>query len=158
MTAYVTVCQHRSTLAGAPGAAMLASECARIAYAHAGGARMAREDTFIEARKHLQGLSDEELEARFWELSRACVDPMVELARTHTSPSIERSVLMRMGIDSLTCKAVVAECETRGLLAHGAGHVVLEAMRAWDVGAPAAAVRLAAGEGWDIAAAKWGAR
>jgi D-ornithine 4,5-aminomutase subunit alpha len=117
---------------------------------------MAREDTFAEARKHLEGLTDAELEARFWELSQRCVDPLVELARTHTSPSIERSVLMRMGIDSLTCKAVVAECETRGLLGHGVGHVVLLAMREWGVDAPAAAARLAAGDGWDLADAKWG--
>ncbi len=117
---------------------------------------MAREDTFAEARKHLGGLTDAELEARFWELSRACVDPMVDLARTHTSPSIERSVLMRMGVDSLTCKAVIAGCETRGLLGHGAGHVVLVAMRAWGVDAPTAAARLAAGECWDLAEAKWG--
>ena len=119
---------------------------------------MAREDTFAQAREHLQGLSDAELEALFWELSQQCVEPLVELARTHTSPSIERSVLMRMGVDSLTCKAVVAECETRGLLGHGAGHVVLEAMRAWGVEALEAAARLAAGEGWEIAEAKWGAR
>ncbi len=117
---------------------------------------MAREDTFAEARKHLQGFSDADLEARFWELAQRCVDPMVELARTHTSPSIERSVLMRMGIDSPTCQAVVAECETRGLLGHGAGHVLLVAMQAWDVDAPTAAAKLAAGEGWDVVEAKWG--
>jgi D-ornithine 4,5-aminomutase subunit alpha len=109
---------------------------------------MAREDTFSEARAHLHDLSDAELEARFWSLAQRCVDPMVELARTHTSPSIERSVLMRMGIDSVTCKAIVAECETRGLLGHGAGQVLLRAMRACSVDAPAAAARLAAGEGW----------
>lgn len=119
---------------------------------------MVRPDTFREVRQHLANLTDAELEARFWSLSKQCVDPLVELARTHTSPSIERSVLMRMGIDSVTCKAVVAECETRGLLGHGAGHVVLLAMREWDADAPAAAARLAAGEGWGLAAAKWGAR
>lgn len=119
---------------------------------------MAREDTFAEARKQLANLSDAELEARFWKLAKECTDPLVALARTHTSPSIERSVLMRMGIDSLTCKAVVAECESRGLLGHGAGHVVLVAMRAWDADAPTAAARLADGEGWDLAEAKWGAR
>ncbi|MRS12378.1 MAG: ornithine aminomutase [Actinobacteria bacterium] len=119
---------------------------------------MAREDTFAEARKHLAGLGDAELEARFWSLAQECVDPLVELARTHTSPSIERSVLMRMGVDSVTCKAVVAECEARGLLGHGAGHVVLECMRAWSVDSPAAAARLAAGEGWDLVEAKWGVR
>jgi D-ornithine 4,5-aminomutase subunit alpha len=119
---------------------------------------MAREDTFGQAREHLADLSDSELEARFWDLTQQCVDPLIELARTHTSPSIERSVLMRMGIDSPTCMAVVAECETRGLLGHGAGHVLLLAMRAWGVDAPAAAGRLAAGDGWDVIDAKWRAR
>lgn len=117
---------------------------------------MAREDTFAEARKHLAALSEAELEARFWDLAQECVDPLVELARAHTSPSIERSVLMRMGIDSVTCTAVVAECEKRKLLGHGAGHVLLVAMRAWDVDAPTAAVRLAEGVGWEIVEAEWG--
>jgi len=118
---------------------------------------MVRPDTFQEVREHLAHLSDAELEALFWELSHQTVAPLVELARTHTSPSIERSVLMRMGCDSVTCKAVVAECETRGLLGHGAGHVVLICMQEWGCDAPTAAGRLAAGEGWDIAEAKWGA-
>ena len=118
---------------------------------------MVRPDTFQEVREHLAHLSDAELEALFWELSHQTVAPLVELARTHTSPSIERSVLMRMGCDSVTCKAVVAECETRGLLGHGAGHVVLICMQEWGCDAPTAARRLAAGEGWDIAEAKWGA-
>ncbi|MDY0341079.1 MAG: D-ornithine 4,5-aminomutase subunit OraS [Coriobacteriia bacterium] len=117
---------------------------------------MAREDTFAEARKHLEGLSSADLEARFWSLAQRCVDPMVELARTHTSPSIERSVLMRMGLDSVMSKTVVAECETRALLGHGAGHVLLLAMQAWDADAPAAARRLADGEGWELAEEKWG--
>ena len=119
---------------------------------------MAREDTFREARKHLADLSDAELEARFWELTHACVEPLVDLARTHTSPSIERSVLMRMGIDSPTAQAVVAECETRRLLGHGAGHVVFLCMQEWGEDALEVARRLAEGEGWDLAAAKWGAR
>ncbi len=117
---------------------------------------MVRPDTFTEVRAHLAGLTDQQLEARFWELSHACVEPLVELARTHTSPSIERSVLMRMGVDSRTCMAVVSECEKRGLLGHGAGHVVWICMREWDCTAPAAAARLAADEGWDLAVAKFG--
>ena len=116
---------------------------------------MVRPDTFNEVRQHLAELDDEALEARFWELSEKVVEPLVELARTHTSPSIERSVLMRMGIDSLTCQSVVAECEKRGLLGHGAGHVVLVCMQEWDCDAVEAAARLSAGEGWDIAEAKW---
>lgn len=118
---------------------------------------MAREDTFETQRAHLAGLSDAELEARFWELGAGVVDPLVELARHQTSPSIERSVLMRMGVDSLTCMAVVAECEKRGLLGHGAGHVVLVCMRAWACDAPEAARRLAAGDGWNtVVAERWG--
>lgn len=117
---------------------------------------MAREDTFQHAREHLRGLSDAELEARFWQLTQECIDPLVELARTHTSPSIERSVLMRMGVDSRTSMAVVSECEKRGLLGHGAGHAVLLCMRSWDCDAPSAAARMAADEGWDILEAEWG--
>lgn len=117
---------------------------------------MVRPDTFQEVRAHLAGLDDEALEARFWELSREVVAPLVELARTHTSPSIERSVLMRMGIDSPTCQAVVAECEKRRLLGHGAGQVVLVASQHFGCEAPEAARRLAADEGWDAIEAKWG--
>jgi len=117
---------------------------------------MVRPDTFHEVRAHLADLTDEQLEAKFWELSNKVVEPLVELARTHTSPSIERSVLMRMGIDSRTCVAVVAECEKRGLLGHGAGHVVYVCMQEWKCDAPEAARRLAEGDGWEIVDAKWG--
>jgi len=119
---------------------------------------MVREDTFEHAHVYLAGLTDEELKMRFWHLATEIVDPLVELARTHTSPSIERSVLMRMGIDTPTCVAVVGECETRGLLGHGAGHVVLVVMQALDLDAPSAARRLADGdvEAWGVVDAKWG--
>jgi D-ornithine 4,5-aminomutase subunit alpha len=115
-----------------------------------------RPDTFQQVRRHLASLTDEQLEARFWELTQQVVDPLVELAAIHTSPSIERSVLMRMGVDSRTCTAVVAECEKRGLLGHGAGHVVLHCAQAWGLSAPGAAARLASGVGWDAVEAKWG--
>jgi len=119
---------------------------------------MVREDTFEHAHQYLSGLTDEELKMRFWHLTQEIVDPLVDLARTHTSPSIERSVLMRMGVDSLTCVAVVGECEKRGLLGHGAGHVVLVVMQALDVDASAAARKLADGDAaaWDVVDAKWG--
>ncbi len=120
---------------------------------------MVREDTFDHAHQYLSGLTDEELQMRFWHLAQEIVDPLVELARTHTSPSIERSVLMRMGIDTPTCVAVVGECEKRGLLGHGAGHVVLVVMQALDVDAPEGARKLADGDAvaWDVVDAKWGA-
>ena len=119
---------------------------------------MVREDTFDHAHQYLMGLTDEELQMRFWNLTQEIVDPLVELAHTHTSPSIERSVLMRMGIDTPTCVAIVSECEARGLLGHGAGHVVLVVMQAFEIDPPAAASRLADGdaEAWAVVDAKWG--
>ena len=74
----------------------------------------------------LHKLSDEELKNRFWELCNKIVEPMVEYGQKYTSPSIERSVLLRMGIDSLTTQAVVKKINEAGLLGKGAGHVVLK--------------------------------
>ena len=89
----------------------------------------AREDDFAARRERLRGLSDEELHARFWSLVEQIVAPLVEEARTHTSPSIERSVLLRMGFSSLEAKALVAAFHAQGLLGHGAGRLVLELAR-----------------------------
>lgn len=74
----------------------------------------------------LHKLSDEELKNRFWELCNKIVEPMVEYGQKYTSPSIERSVLLRMGIDSLTTQVVVKKINEAGLLGKGAGHVVLK--------------------------------
>ncbi len=82
--------------------------------------------SFEKRREELSKLSDEELKERFWQLCNQVVEPIVDLARTHTSPSIERSVLLRMGIDSLTAHAAVDHILEAGLLGKGAGHVVLE--------------------------------
>lgn len=81
---------------------------------------------FEKRREQLKNLSDEELKARFWELCNQMVEPIVELAKTHTSPSIERSVLLRMGIDSISAHGVVDRILEAGLLGKGAGHVVLK--------------------------------
>jgi len=61
-----------------------------------------------------------------------------------------------MGGDSPTCMAVVGECEKRGLLGHGCGHVVWYYADHLGVAAPEAARRLAAGDGWDVVEQKWG--
>jgi D-ornithine 4,5-aminomutase subunit alpha len=80
----------------------------------------------LEARlRELDDMPDEELKQRFWALSDQVVAPLVELARTHTSPSIERSVLLRMGIDSITASGVVVHVHEAGLLGKGAGHVLM---------------------------------
>ena len=79
-----------------------------------------------ERRESLKKMSDEELKNRFWELCHKAVEPLAALAQEHTSPSIERSVLMRMGIDSITAKGVVERVNEAGLLGKGAGHIVLK--------------------------------
>jgi D-ornithine 4,5-aminomutase subunit alpha len=81
---------------------------------------------FEKRREELHKMSDEELKARFWELCNQVVDPIVDLAKTHTSPSIERSVLLRMGIDSISAHGVVDRITEAGLLGKGAGHVLLK--------------------------------
>lgn len=94
---------------------------------------------FTERQKELQKLPDTELKDRFWQLCDQLVDPIVELARTHTSPSIERSVLLRMGIDSITAHGVVDRVLEAGLLGKGAGHVVLRVSQKLGVDIPTAA-------------------
>ncbi len=85
--------------------------------------RIARFET---RRKELAKLGDDQLKARFWELTHKVMEPIVELARTHTSPSIERAVLLRMGVDSVSSHGVVDRILEAGLLGKGAGHVVLK--------------------------------
>lgn len=85
-----------------------------------------RPDDFETRRAHLAGLSDEELERRFWELADRIVEPLIELARTHTSPSIERSVVLRMGFSSIEAKEIVSRCTNAGLLGKGAGNCILK--------------------------------
>lgn len=97
---------------------------------------------FEKRRKELKQMTDEQLKARFWDLCNQLVDPIVDLARTHTSPSIERAVLLRMGIDSLSSHGVVERIYQAGLLGKGAGAVLLRlaAKQGSDVKSAAAAI------------------
>jgi D-ornithine 4,5-aminomutase subunit alpha len=81
---------------------------------------------FDQRREELKKMSDEQLKQRFWKLCEQVVEPIVDLARTHTSPSIERAVLLRMGVDSISSHGVVDRISEAGLLGKGAGHVVLK--------------------------------
>ncbi len=104
----------------------------------------------------MAGLSDDELKERFWALAKNIVKPLYDLAYTHTSPSIERSVLMRMGFSSLDAAAIAKGAHNRGLLGKGAGHLVLK--YADLVGKPymQAGEELAGGTGWDRLVAHFG--
>lgn len=115
-----------------------------------------RHDDFQERRKHLAGLSDEELHQRFWELAEKIVTPMVELAEKHTSPSIERSVLLRMGLSSLETKDLVQMIYERDLLGKGAGHIVWRVAQEKGLGIREAGQALIEGKYWDDVEAMFG--
>ena len=108
-----------------------------------------RDDDFESRRAHLRGLSDEELRARFWSRVAQIVEPLVEEARTHTTPSIERSVLLRMGFSSIEAKQLVSRFHARGLLGHGAGRLVLELAKAKQLPVREAGSALLAGQYWE---------
>src|SRR5699024_7833202 len=108
-----------------------------------------RVDDFQERRKHLENLSEEELEARFWELAGQIVDPIVELAEKNTSPSIERSILLRMGFSSLEAKTIVDGVIDRGLMGKGAGNVVYRLAKEKDMDLRAVGLSLVDGKLWD---------
>jgi len=113
---------------------------------------MKREDDFQERCAHLAQLSDEELHAQFWELANAAVTPLLTLGRENTTPSIERSVLLRMGFSSLEAKPIVDAALERGLLCHGAGNIVYRYAKHTALDIRGAGLALAGGQGWDVAA------
>lgn len=117
---------------------------------------MQQRPDFENMRKSLAHLSDAELKERFWELAREIVEPLAELARTHTSPSIERSVLLRMGFSSLEAGAIVSAAEKRGLLGKGVGAVLLKYAESRGTDYLPAGRELAGGKGWDELAGLFG--
>ncbi len=110
---------------------------------------MRREDDFAERRKHIANLTDEELYNRFWELTAKVVDPLLELGRKNTTPSVERAVLLRMGISSLDTQKIVEGCMDRGLMGHGTGHVVYKLSKEKGISIREASQLLAQGKCWD---------
>jgi D-ornithine 4,5-aminomutase subunit alpha len=109
-----------------------------------------RPDDFEARRAHLRGLPDEALHARFWGLVEAIVEPLIEEARTHTTPSIERSVLLRMGFSSLEAKALVEQVQRRSLLGHGAGALLLRLALSKGVTVREAGLGLLDGRDWEV--------
>ncbi len=112
-----------------------------------------RQDDFQVRRQHLANLSDEELKQRFWKLAEQAVEPLLELARTNTSPSIERSVLLRMGFSSLEAKPLVENAIDRGLIGKGVGHVVYRISKEKKIPLRQAGLEMIEGKHWDDAVA-----
>ena len=108
-----------------------------------------RPDDFESRRTRVQALSDAELHVLFWQLADQVVAPLLDEARTNTTPSIERSVLLRMGFSSIESKALVEQMGEHGLLGHGAGRLVLELSRSSGIGIREAGNELLAGRCWE---------
>ena len=114
---------------------------------------MKRQDDFEIRRKHLANLTDQQLKDRFWELTGQVVDPLLKLGYEHTSPAIERSVLLRMGFSSLEVKDIVQGALERGLLGHGVGNIVYKLAKSKGMEIRDAGLALAEGKHWDEAGA-----
>ncbi|GHV82784.1 ornithine aminomutase [Spirochaetia bacterium] len=113
---------------------------------------MKRQDDYLQRRKKIASLSGDDLYKYFWELTGKVVDPLLELGRTNTSPSIERSVLLRMGISSIDAKVIVDGCIGKGLIGHGAGHVVYKLAKIKKIPVKDASLLLVSGgKIWDEA-------
>lgn len=112
---------------------------------------MKRADDFSVRRQHLANLSDEELFQRFWATAEKVVDPLLDLGKKHTTPAIERSVLLRMGFSSLEAKPLVEGVIDRGLMGKGAGHVVYRIAKAKEMSIRDAGLALIDGQYWDDA-------
>ena len=117
---------------------------------------MKRNDDFETRREHLEGLTDAELETRFWSLIEELIDPLLKLGYENTTPAIERSVLLRMGFSSLEAKAIVEGCMEHNLMEHGAGNVVYRLSKKDGTDVRTAGLRLIEKNAWDEAEALFG--
>lgn len=79
----------------------------------------------VDARlDELRARTPVELKRRFWELAHEVVRPLADYAARHTTPSIERSVLLRMGLNSVQARALVDLAVREGWLGDGVGAVL----------------------------------
>ena len=110
---------------------------------------MKRADDYAQRRAHLANLSDEELYNRFWSLAEQIVDPLLELGKKNTTPSVERSILLRMGFSSIEVKPIVEGVMNKGLMGKGAGNVVWRLSQKLGVSVREAGLELANGRHWE---------
>lgn len=103
---------------------------------------------FSKRRTHLAHLSDEELKEYFFKLLEEITEPILDMATKYTSPSLERSILLRMGFSSLEAQAIITHALREDLLGHGAGHLVLKYSELTNLPLREAGLKLTNGEGW----------
>lgn len=117
-----------------------------------------RQDDFAIRRQKLATLSDEDLKKYFWELAYQTVEPLLDLAKTHTTPAIERSVLLRMGFSSLEAKGLVEKVIVHQLMGKGAGHVVYRYAKLTNLEIRQAGLSLLNDQGWDAVYESFGVK
>lgn len=110
---------------------------------------MEQTKNFEDARQHLAPLSNEELKNRFWELIDEIVEPLLKLGQEYTSPSIERSVIMRMGFSSTEATAIVDQVIKHNLMPKGAGHIVYRIAKENNLAIRQAGLELSEGKHWE---------
>jgi D-ornithine 4,5-aminomutase subunit alpha len=108
-----------------------------------------RTDEYEQRRQHLKDLSDQQLHDRFWELAEKVVQPMLDLGYKYTTPSIERSVLLRMGFSSLEVKPIVEGAMKKSLMGKGCGNIVWRLAEEKGISIREAGLALASGKEWD---------
>lgn len=108
-----------------------------------------RKDDFEVRSKKLQNMTDEQLDNYFWELAEKVVNPLIDLASKNTSQSIERSVLLRMGFNSLQAKVLVNKIFEKHLLSKGAGHIVWKVAKENNISVKEAGEKMVDGQLWD---------
>ena len=110
-----------------------------------------RDDDFEERRKKLANLSDEELKNRIWQIAEQLIEPLIKMAKENTTPSIERSVLLRMGFSTLEVRPLVEGAIERNLIGKGVGHIVYRVAKEKGISIREAGEKLIAGDYWDLA-------
>lgn len=115
---------------------------------------MKREDDYEKRSEHLKGLTEDQLYDRFWRLTNQIVKPIVDLSYTHTSPAIERSVVLRMGFSSLQAKPLIDYGTKYNLLGKGIGNVILTYAKLKNIDYLKAGEELSKGIGWDVVSEK----
>jgi D-ornithine 4,5-aminomutase subunit alpha len=110
---------------------------------------MKRQDDFDKRREHLKDLTDEQLYEKFWALAGEIVQPMLDMGYKNTTPSVERSILLRMGFSSLEVKPIVDGVMQKGLMGKGCGNVVWRLAEKKGISVREAGLLLADGKEWD---------
>lgn len=108
-----------------------------------------RKDDFEVRSQKLQKMTDEQLDKYFWDLVEKVVDPMIDMASKNTSQSIERSVLLRMGFNSMQAKVLVNKIFEKHLLSKGAGHIVWKVAKENNISVKEAGEKMVDGQLWD---------